>query len=405
MFIFYKLFVLEKLRIIVGGYIGLYPTGGATWDYIQYPLGLKMLGHDVYYIEDTMQYPVFQTDGKAWSDATASILYLKKTMESFGLQDRWAYRDIASGRSFGMTDEKILEICKSADVFINISCSTYLRDEYLQIPKRVLIDSDPMFTQIQYGIEMEGLAEGKDWNTKRLIENHNFLFTFGENIGAVDCKIPQFGFKWYTTRQPVCIDIWQNKESVYSSSFTSIMNWSGRKKLVYDNQEWGQKDIEFEKFKEMPVKMPCVQFEVVINKPINKESNFNAMELENLGWKILNPKSYVSNIADYRSFILNSAGEFSVAKETYVKSNSGWFSCRSACYLAAGKPVVTQETGWSNYIPAGSGLFSFNNMESAIEAIKIISKEPKKQSIAALELSRSYFDSNIVLKDLISKLN
>lgn len=395
--------IMEKLRIIVGGYIGLYPTGGATWDYIQYPLGLKMLGHDVYYIEDTMQYPVFQSDGAAWDDATGCVNYLKEMMEKFGLEDRWAYRDIASGQSFGMTEEKINELCQSADVFINISCSTFLRDEYFKIPKRILIDSDPMFTQIQYSQELNGEAD-KNWNTKFLIENHNYLFSFGENISQPDCKIPVFDFNWHATRQPICLDLWNTKSISPDYSYTSIMNWSGRQKLKYNNDEWGQKDIEFEKFKLIPSYFPDLKFEVVINKPLNKESHFDEKELSNIGWEILSPQEVVANSTDYKCFIQKSVAEFGVAKETYVKSNSGWFSCRSACYLASGKPVITEETGWSKYIAPGNGLFPFVSIEDAIAGIREVDSNYRFHSKKAIETANEYFDSNKVLNQLLEKL-
>jgi hypothetical protein len=397
---------MKKLRIIVGGYIGLYPTGGATWDYIQYPLGLKMLGHDVYYIEDTGHYPIFQKEKDAWDDASYCIGYLKEVMERFGMNDRWAYRDVASGKSFGMTQQKILELCASADVFINISCSTYSRDEYMRIPNRILIDTDPMFTQMQYllqDIRVSGVPQLS--TTKQMVESHTHLFTFGENIGSADCKIPTLDYQWITTRQPIVLDLWNNTITNPIMGFTSIMNWSGRKKLIFQDQEWGQKDVEFEKFKDIPHRLKDLNFEVVINRPLNKESQFSLIEFEKLGWKILDPQEFVNNLSDYRNFIFNSTAEFGVAKETYVKSNSGWFSCRSACYLAAGKPVITQETGWSKYIPSGNGLFAFTDIESAEDAIKKVNSDIKKQSIKAKEIAREYFDSGIVLTEMINKLN
>lgn len=396
---------MKKLKIIVGGYIGLYPTGGATWDYIQYPVGLKMLGHDVYYVEDTRQYPLFQSDGKDWNDASGCIQYLKKMMEAFGLKDKWAYRDIASGQCYGMTKEKVIELCRSADVFINISCSTFLREEYLNIPKRVLIDSDPMFTQVQYESESGGDIPAEGPTTRHMLENHNFLFSFGENIGAEDCKIPLLGFKWHATRQPVCLNLWESKQKHAVDSFSSIMNWSGRKKMHFNNEEWGQKDIEFEKYKSVPSKMPGVKFKVVINKPLNKDSNFDSDGLETLGWSILAPDITIGNTEDYKSFIINSAAEFSVAKETYVKSKSGWFSGRSACYLAGGKPVITQETQWSKFIPAGNGLFAFTDVPSAVDAINEVNSRLAYHSRKAKEIAREYFDSAIVLTDMINKLN
>ena len=390
------------MRIIVGGYIGLYPTGGATWDYIQYPLGLKMLGHDVYYIEDTGQYPIFQKEKNAWDDASYCVSYLKKIMNDFGMKDRWAYRDVASGNCYGMSVNKINELCSTADLFINISCSTYMRDEYKKIPHRILIDSDPMFTQVQYYNELNG---EKKTCVKELVESHNYLFSFGENIGKKDCLVPTFNLQWLNTRQPVCLDLWKNTDGIHRHGFTSIMNWSGRKKMLYENEEWGQKDVEFEKYITLPVHLPGLEFKVVINPPLNQESNYNHDAITGQYWEVLTPATTVANCDDYMRFIKTSLAEFSVAKETYVKSRSGWFSCRSACYLAAGRPVIAQETGWSKYIPSGNGLFAFNDMDSALEAVRTVTADIKKNSRAAIAVAHEYFDSNIVLKEMISKLN
>lgn len=393
---------MKKLKIIVGGYIGLYPTGGATMDYIQFPLGLKLLGHDVYYIEDTMQYPVYQQPGKEWNDATGCVEYLKDTMEFFGLKDKWAYRDIASGKCFGMPLQELIRICGMADVFINISCSTHMREEYYKIPCRILIDSDPMFTQVTYCNEMNG---DTTTSVKTLIDTHNYLFSFGENIGKADCRVPTFGMNWISTRQPVCLDLWHNKTTSTSYNFTSIMNWSGRQKMNYENEYWGQKDIEFEKYLLVPTNFKEFDFNVVINPPLNADSVFNVDNIQSHGWHVLHPKDTVADHHAYVRFIQHSFAEFSIAKETYVKSNSGWFSCRSACYLAAGKPVVAQETGWSKTIPAGNGLFAFHDMKSAIDGIRAIVADPKKHSKAAIETANDFFDSNKVLAEMLNKLN
>lgn len=394
---------MEKLRIVVGGFIGLYPTGGAAWDYIQYPLGLKLLGYDVYYIEDTCMYPVYQMQGKQWNDASCCVQYLKEVMESVGMGDRWAYRDIASGACYGLSENTVYNIIISADVFINISCSTFLKDEYLKISKRVLIDTDPMFTQIRYHNEMSGLDD--KCSMVDMLNNHNYLFSFGENINSTGCLIPTFDFKWHTTRQPVCLHIWKQKLNQSWGSFTSVMNWSEKAKYKYDNEEWGQKDVEFIKFKEIPLLCKNSKFEIVVNQALNTENNFNLSELRNNGWNILSPHNTVSTPADYKNFIFSSLAEFSVAKETYVKSNSGWFSCRSACFLAAGKPVITQETQWSKYIPSGNGLFAFTDVDSALEAISLVNSDIKKQSKAAKDVAFEYFNSNTILSKLLEQLN
>lgn len=392
---------MKKLRIIVGGYIGLYPTGGVTWDYIQYPLGLKLMGHDVYYIEDTLQYSRFQSKGKPWQDVSDCVEYLNVTMEKFGFKDKWAYRDVASGNCFGLTLERIKELCKTADIFINISASTILREEYLKIPTRILIDSDPMFTQIEYFNEckVETIDQLK---IKFILENHTHLFTFGENIGNDNCQIPVFNFNWIPTRQPICISYWLNKTQMnFPLKFTSVMNWSVRPDLIYDNKKWGQKNTEFENFIEIPAHFPESEFEVQITGITEEKKK----EITKKGWKILNPLQTLMNADAYQLFISSSSAEFSVAKETYVKSNSGWFSCRSACYLAAGKPVVTQETGWSKYIPSGNGLFAFTDLSSAIEAIDAVRSNTLLHSKVAKEIAWEFFDSKTVLTKMLENLN
>lgn len=385
----------------MGGYIGLYPTGGAAWDYVQYPVGLMLLGHDVYYIEDTRQYPLYQQNSEAWDDASGCVSHLKGIMEKFGMKDRWAYRDVASGQSFGMSEEKILELCRSADIFVNVSCSTYPRDEYLKIPKRILIDSDPMFTQMQYSLQESATKESKDWTAVQILESHTHLFTFGKNIGAENCRIPLLNFKWIPTHQPVCLEFWQGGLTKAKKAFTSVMNWSDRKKFLYGNEEWGQKDVEFEKIKKAPTLLPSVNFEVVMNKPISDSLS----ELGMLGWSIREPWQTVASPDDYKSFIFGSAAEFSVAKETYVKSNSGWFSCRSACYLAAGKPVITQDTQWSKYLPTGAGLFAFSDLHSAVDSVNMVNSSLEYHSRKAKEIAHEYFDSNIVLTKMLDQLN
>lgn len=391
---------MEKLRIVVGGFIGLYPTGGVTWDYIQYPLGLKILGHDVYYIEDTAQYSRFQSQGKSWDDASDSIRYLKNTMERFGFADRWAYRDVASGKCYGLSLRKLIEVCKTADVFINVSASTFLRDEYLKIPLRALIDSDPMFTQIEY--HDESLVKNTDrYKMGFIVNSHTHLFTFGENIESDDCKIPTFNLHWIPTRQPICLDYWEiNQTNKKPVLFTSVMNWSVRDKLVFGGQEWGQKNTEFEKFMIVPESFPSASFEIKMTG-ITAEKKAKIGEH---GWTVSDALTDISNEKAYKDFISSSTAEFSVAKETYVKANSGWFSGRSACYLASGKPVIAQDTKWSKFISPGPGLFAFNDIDTAIRALTEVIADTQNHSNAARSLAEEYFDSSKVLTALLGQL-
>ena len=384
--------------------MGLIPAGGVTWDYLQYPLGFALLGHDVYYIEDTRLFPIYQKQGSSWYDASSCVEHLQKVMDYFGMSHRWAYRDEASGKCFGLTEKKIKEICSVADVFINISCSTYLREEYLKIPARVLIDSDPMFTQIQY-LSQQMFTPGKP-GLRQMLEGHNYLFTFGENIGTVDCLIPDCNLKWHTTHQPICIDYWDvhAAPNIESASFSTLMNWTAGKNLHYNGKVWGQKDIEFKKFINLPKLIAGVKLSAIINQTGGFGDTCLKASIEKAGWKILDPDENADNWMSYQQFINSSLGEFSVAKETYVKARTGWFSCRSACYLAAGRPVITQDTGWSSFIPSGKGLFSFSDLESAQSAIRQVVSNYKQHSQYAREVAEEFFDSQKVLGELLSYL-
>jgi hypothetical protein len=395
---------MKKLKIVVGGFLGLLPAGGVTWDYVQYPLGFSQLGHDVWYVEDTRLYPVYQAAGSQWDDCLPTVRHLQSVMEYFGMGEHWAYRDEASGQSFGLSEAAIRAHCAQADLFVNISCSTFLRDEYRRIPLRILIDSDPMFTQIQY--ETEQMFTPGVSKIREMVDGHNFLFTFGENIGAEDCRIPTCGLPWRPTRQPICLDQWPALPLPADANppVTTLMNWAAGKKLTYAGTEWGQKDLEFPKIQNLPRQFPDGRFSIVINQTGQTGRAFPAADIQNAGWEILNPEHVAGNWSDYRAFIRASAAELSIAKETYVKARTGWFSCRSACYLAAGRPVVAQDTGWSKYYPVGEGLFSFDDAQGATEAVQNLRAEPQKHRAAARAIAEEYFASNKVLRAMLDQL-
>ena len=394
----------SPLRIIVGGYIGLLPAGGVTWDYVQYPVGLAALGHDVYYVEDTRLWPIYQPQGSDWSDASGSVNHLDAVMNAFGLGDRWSYRDEASGKVFGLTERQLSEICRTADVFINISCSTVMRNEYLQIPARVLVDSDPMFTQIQY-LSQEMFTPGTS-GLRELVDSHNNHFTFGENFGNEDCLIPDCGIRWRPTRQPICLEHWTATDPPGNgAAYTTLMNWTAAKSLEFGGDSWGQKDLEFRRFFSMPKNFSDLKLAVAVGQTGGAGDAFPSEEAQEAGWEVLEPEKCASNWKAYRDFVSGSRGEFSVAKETYVKARTGWFSCRSACYLAAGRPVVTQDTGWSKYFPVDDGLLPFTNEEEAVDALTRIEMEPKKHSQSARRIAEEHFDSNRVLTQMLEQLN
>lgn len=390
----------SKGTVIIGGFIGLLPAGGVVWDYIQYVLGFQMMGYDVYYLEDTKIHPLF---GSSWDDSTETVKRVHDLMKSFGLEDRYIYIDELSQQIFGKSRSEYIDICKAADILINVSCANVIREEYSTIPIRILLDTDPMFTQIQINSEQTFTSESG--NLKELAAWHTHHFTFGENIFDKDCLIPRGEFSWITTRQPICMDYWKYEKSSKSKLlFTTLMNWKAGKKLQYLGQNWGQKDVTFPIIKDLPKLLTHASFKVAVSQAVIDKEREHFKNLLGTGWNVISSEEASGDHKKYQNFIYSSSAEISVAKETYVKAKTGWFSCRSACYLAAGRPVVAQDTGWSKNYPTGLGLFSFSDKNEALEAIRKISGDWDNHSKNAREIASSYFDHKKVLGNLIDSL-
>lgn len=383
------------LRIIVGGFIGLLPAGGVTWDYLQYPLGLLELGYDVYYVEDTRLWPVFQRKG----GEEAELTHLHSVMNAMGLGDRWAYRDEATNQWHGMPSSLIEEVIRTADLLINVSCATCIREEYLKIPRRALIDSDPMFTQVQY-LQDRGILSDQG-GIREQVDAHTHHFTFGENIETPGCRIPSTGHHWIPTRQPICLNQWNvvPLPDPSEAMFSTVMNWSAAREMHFEGESWGQKNREFEAILELPARIQPIRLAIAMARRL--DTPFPQVNAAQAGWEVLDPDDCASDWQAYRKFITASLGEFSVAKHAYVKARSGWFSCRSACYLASGRPVIAQDTGWSTQLPGGCGLMGFSNLEEAVEALQEVSGNLTRHGLGARQLAEEFFDSRTVLGKLV----
>jgi hypothetical protein len=386
---------MRPLRIIVSGFLGLLPAGGVAWDYVQYPLGFKALGHDVFYIEDTGLWPIYQTDQAEPGKANAR--YLERLMRSFDMADRWAYRDEATGTWYGLSEAKARHVQATADVYVNVSCANVLRDEYLGVPVRILLDSDPMFTQIQIDSNI-GLTEGAG-GLARDIPAYTHLFTFGENVGGPDCLVPTCGLNWIPTRQPILLEFWANEDSPAVPSATTVMNWTAAGDIAYADRTWGQKRHEWPLIRELPSSYPDVRFCVAVGQTSGEA--FPEIQAKESGWSVVDANSTVADWSDYRQFVLASSMEVSIAKQAYVAARTGWFSCRSACYLAAGRPVVVQDTGWTGIIQSEAGALGFETVEEATEAVGEVMGDWYRHSEAAKGVASDYFDSSKVLNALL----
>lgn len=405
----------SRLRIIVTGLIAQHPTlGGVAWDYLQYMLGLHRLGHDVYYFEDSGEWPYNLDGGSTGNDWVArdpsqNVGHLAAMMSRFGMEGRWAYHFPIDDRWFGLTDQKRQEVLRSADLLINVSGTLMDLGIYQQIPRRAYLDSDPVFTQLK-------LALGNAEFSER-VNAHNVHFTFAETLSPK--HVPDTGHAWRPTRSPIVLDEWSAPQP-RRDVLTTVMSWTSYKPLQFEGRVYGQKDIEFRKFLRLPeLAGATARFEIAMPSlhHVDWESEQSAASgvaktitpvspasrLTQHGWAVVNPAERCATLDTYRSYIQSSLAEWSVAKNGYVQGRSGWFSCRSSCYLAAGRPVVVQDTGFSKVIPTGEGILTFTTPDEAIEAVREVTGNLSRHGQAARECAAEYFDARVVLPRLVEE--
>jgi len=368
------------VKIVFAGIIARYPFGGVTWCSLMYLLGLRALGHEVLYIEDTGECVYDPEQDAISTDPGYGTRYIHRALEPFGLGDRWSFVNY-EGSYHGRSQADVRAFCADADLFVNLSGGTWFwRDEYASIPHRVFIDSDPVFTQL-------AIAKGEPWYVD-YFKGFDHLFTFGANIGTAACDVPTSGLAWHPTRQPVVTDLWRTDIPPSRDRFTTVMTWKNQSFPDVD----GGKDREFASFLDLPARTDA-RFEIAVNGPLEL--------LEDRGWAPVQAMSVSRSLWDYRDFIRDSKAEFGVAKHAYVASRSGWFSDRTECYLAAGRPALVQETGWSAHLPEGTGLLGFSGVEEAVAGLERLERDYSVHATAAAEIAREHFDSSRVLPPLL----
>ena len=390
---------MSRKKIIVLGFMGGMPIAGVIWQHIHYIVGLQRLGHEVYYVEDTSNYPYNPVAFDINDDYSYATQTLSKLAETYGFAGRWAYcaRYKDPIEVAGMSREALHQLYKDADCALNICGSHDLNEELETIQHLIYVESDPGVEQIKIDL---GESETIDY-----LKAHRHLFTFGENIGTPAFAVPTHGIHWLTTRQPVVTDLWCPTSEAPAPDpaalFTTICNWStsGKKDIVWrDSNYLWSKSLEFLRFVETP-RLSGEPFEMATD--IKKDEERELFERNN--WKLVLPHDMSVDWDGYRDYIRNSKGEFTCAKDQYVRLNTGWFSDRTACYLAAGRPVLTQETGFTAHYGGKEGLIAFSSMEEIVEGIAAIRADYKKHSRAALEIAREFFEAEIVLKSLLDR--
>ena len=391
----------EKLRIIVCGMVGQFPLGGVAWDYFHYCLGLHELGHDVYYHEDTFLWPNNPKLGYPSEDPSYSVQFITNFFKTYApaMADKWHYRVLRKD-SYGMTLERFEDVARTCDVFLNVSGASFLPDALNPRAVKVFMDTDPGYNQIVWH-EKPVWVDDAEGSFKTLLAHDRHL-TYAENMYAADCRLPKLGIDWRPTRAIATLSNWadiKNAPPPAHAPFTTVMSWSYYKgPLSFNGVAYDQKAPEFEKFYDLPqrVKAPLRLAVSGYQQP--------AENIKNAGWQLV-PGIDVSLTAEqYLKFIADSAGEWSIAKNVFVAMRTGWFSCRTACYLAAGRPAVVQDTAWSRYVPSGAGVIAFNTMDEAIDGLNRVTAEPDRHRTAAYAIAREYIAPDKVLPPMLEAI-
>jgi hypothetical protein len=379
---------------IVTGMIATYPVGGVVWDYGQYLLGLESLGYDVYYLEDT-GCPTYDPRHREYTDdCRYGVEYLARSLKGLSpsLERRWHFRS-CTNECFGLNSTLLHKLAASADLLLNVSGGTLLRDAYMTNPCKVIIDSDPGWNHF---VNFPKWDANPGWQGTHGYRAHDHYLTYAERIGANDCLLPTLGLPWQGTRPPVDLGCWENAPG--GESWTTVMTWNNfRQPVEYDGKIFGTKEIEFPKIESVPSAIRTESFTLAVGG-----SEPPVRRWQDLGWNVVDSHDVSISPEDYRQFIRHSRGEISVAKNLYVDTRSGWFSCRSVCYLAAGLPAVVQDTGFTEFLPTGEGLIAFENGHEATEAIRQVAANYRRHQQAARELARECFAADRVLGKLLS---
>ncbi|GAA4013904.1 hypothetical protein GCM10022408_28800 [Hymenobacter fastidiosus] len=376
------------MKILVLGYIVRGPLGGMAWHHLQYVIGLKNMGHQVLFLEDSDGYASCYnpSTNEVTTDPSYGLQFCKNIFTQHNLQHNWSYYDEHTNSWFGLSKKAVENFCNNADVVLNLSGINPIREWWLNVPTRCYLDTDPAFTQIKHITNNAALEIAKA---------HTHFATYGENFGKAICSIPNDGIDWKPTRQPVVLGKWNTSQSTQNRNWTTVMQWDSYQSQEYKGKVYGMKSASFDEYIDMPSKVQDI-FELALGSHA-----VTKCKLIDAGWKVKDPLGITLTTETYQQFICNSKGEWSVAKQGYVVTKSGWFSERSAVYMASGRPVIVQNTGFSDFLPVGKGLLTFTNMAESIACIEKVNGDYEYHCNEARKIVEEYFDSNKVLRDLL----
>jgi hypothetical protein len=387
---------MKRKKIVVMGFMGSCPIAGVIWQHVHYIVGLARLGHDVYYVEDSARLPYNPQTFDTSNDYGYAAKILASLAREFGFQRRWGFcaRYLPKNPTVGLALNTIRQLYREADAILNVCGTQELNDDLCRSDRLIYVESDPGVEQIK--------VDQRNKSTVDYLRAHHALFTFGENVGTKKFVVPLHGLKWFPTRQPIVTDLWKTKRRPAKGAvLTTIANWStsGLKDIKWRGEKYlWSKSREFLRFVNAPIKAG-EPFEMATDiKDVRIRDKF-----QRRNWRFCSPHDLSVDYWRYRDYIRRSKGEFTVAKDQYIRLCSGWFSDRSASYLAAGRPVITQDTGFTDYYGNEGGLFSYDSLGQIVEAVKMINSDYAFHSRAAQNIARETFEATTVLASLLER--
>lgn len=392
-------------RVVVTGFLASMPFGGMTWQALQHVAGFRRLGFDVWYVEESEGISLSPSTAEYSAKLDENVDYLARQLARIGMEDRWIYKFTHGDRYARGSDHELAELYRTADAVVDVCGGQSLGANGRPIRRAVMLETDPVAWQVWVADGHEGTIEA--------LSRYDVLFTYGENLGQPDCDVPVAMFDWKPTRPPVIVD-WWGGGGVTNRALTTVTSWrqTGRRDVVVDGRLllWSKRE-EWLRFAEVARSAPialelCAQHLVDEDarwgREVNQMMSDDSAIMRANGWRIVSAHGMRAP-EDYRAYIRGSAGEFSISKEQVVIPRTGWFSDRSASYLAAGRPVITQETGFSKFIPTGEGLLAFSDVDEARAAIEDVSSDYERHAKAASEIAHEYFDSSKVLESVVER--
>jgi hypothetical protein len=358
--------------------------------FLQYLLGFRRLGWDVLFVDRLEPEMCVDRDGNPASfESSANLRYTAEIMERFGLSGDWALLYDRGRELAGCARRELVERARRSALLLNVM--GFLDDEEIlgAGPLRIFLDIDPGFPQMWQDL---GLAEP--------FAGHDRHVTVGGNVGRPDCSIPTCGLEWSHTLPPVVLSEWE-PASGRGERFTSVASWRGPfGPIEYRGRAYGLRVHEFRRFLELPRRTGAA-FELALD--IDEADSADIDGLREHRWQLVDPLDAAGDPCRYRDYVQGSAAELMIAKNIYMDTRSGWFSDRSACYLASGRPVLAQDTGLRD-LPDDEGLVTFTDLDGAVAGAESILADPDRHGRAARALAEERFAAERVLPELLAKL-